>query len=357
MTRMRYGAVMERIDGILPQVPGSGDHGAGPGERPGGGPGTSAEAEPSRRLGLGWWWLMGLGAAVAGLLPWVITGMRLPLQNLWAVQVPPDEMPIALLPFSQYAISLIVAILVMGYATAGIVARAMRDRRPRGAVVALGLGVVAVHLIATVQTTIVVTEGVVRKAASQLYVLGLAGGIVATILLGVLVLWLVARAPVPGAVMALSLSAVVAGSWFSGLILPLGSVPTEASSLLVTSVLRWLPAVLVGVAIAWGGVGTVGRVVGAACGLLILWIVPAVFTALGASLGSRVLLPYPAELLDYGLGVLRLALLQPEVVLPPVVVAVITAAAGLLVRRMFIGQRAAASALAPRTNADGQEPQ
>ena len=33
------------------------------------------------------WWaalLIGVGAALVGLLPWIITGMRLPLQNLWA---------------------------------------------------------------------------------------------------------------------------------------------------------------------------------------------------------------------------------------------------------------------------------
>lgn len=60
-----------------------------------------------RRLNV--WWRLAIGAvsAVLGLLPWLITGMRLPLQNLWAADTAPDAMPIVLLPFSQYALSLI----------------------------------------------------------------------------------------------------------------------------------------------------------------------------------------------------------------------------------------------------------
>lgn len=71
-----------------------------------------------------------------GLLPWLVTGMRLPLQNLWASETPPQEMPLVLLPFNQYTIALLAAGLVTGEAVAGIAARALRDRLGARGVVA-----------------------------------------------------------------------------------------------------------------------------------------------------------------------------------------------------------------------------
>ena len=56
----------------------------------------------------------GAGSAVVGLLPWMITGMRLPLQNLWASDTLPKSMPVALLPLSNYAVTLIAGLLVTG---------------------------------------------------------------------------------------------------------------------------------------------------------------------------------------------------------------------------------------------------
>jgi hypothetical protein len=63
-------------------------------------------------------------AALVGLLPWLITGIRRPLQNLRATSTSPESMPVALLPFSQYALTLIVGLIVTGSAIAGVVARA-----------------------------------------------------------------------------------------------------------------------------------------------------------------------------------------------------------------------------------------
>lgn len=56
-----------------------------------------AESRP-----IDWWAALPVGAAAAvlGLLPWIVTGMRLPLQNLWAADTAPDQMPVAFLPMS-----------------------------------------------------------------------------------------------------------------------------------------------------------------------------------------------------------------------------------------------------------------
>ncbi|MCU1438326.1 MAG: hypothetical protein JWP66_1413 [Naasia sp.] len=59
-----------------------------------------------RRVGLLPGVAIGIGAALIGLPPWIVTGMRLPLQNLCAVEVRPEDMPVALLPFSNYVVTL-----------------------------------------------------------------------------------------------------------------------------------------------------------------------------------------------------------------------------------------------------------
>ena len=77
--------------------------------------------------------------------------MRLPLQNLWAVDVLPDRMPVAWLPFSQYSVTYVLALLVVGSAVAGIAARALRDRLPRAAPASIAAGLLFVQIVASVQ--------------------------------------------------------------------------------------------------------------------------------------------------------------------------------------------------------------
>jgi hypothetical protein len=69
--------------------------------------------------------------------------------------------------------------------------------------------------------------------------------------------------------------------------------------------------------------------------LLLLWLVPALATAVSSAVGSRALLRAPLEMLDYGWGVLRSALFMPELALPPLVVAVVVAAAGIGLREVL----------------------
>ena len=282
--------------------------------------------------------LLGLGSAISGLLPWIITGMHLPLQNLWAVST--TDMPIGLLPFSQYYIFLIAALIVIGSTVAGVVARATAAQHPQSALAALIGGVVGVQTIALVQTAIVVMSGLRDERASTLYLAALTTGTVAAILLGVGILVLIARAPRAGALVGVSVSAIAFGSWLSGLLFPVGSV--VSSSPLTDAfgaVIHVVPAIVIGAAIAWAGIGTVGCVVAAIVSLLMLWFGPTLVTAVSAAVGSRVLLPYPAEMLDYGVGVFRMAIGMPELWLSNVALAAAIGFVGIVARRVVERRR------------------
>lgn len=277
--------------------------------------------------------LIGVGAALVGLLPWLVTGMRLPLQNLWAADAMPDDMPLALLPFSQYELSTIASLLVVGAAVAGIAARALRRRSPRGGFALLLFGVLLVDVVAIVQTATVVGAGLRDDDWSTVYLTAVLAVAILALLVAMLVLWLIARAPRAGAVIGLSIAAVLVSGWLHLLLAP-EPVFTGEPAWLWTAV-RWVPAVLVGAAIAWGGVGTVGRVIGALASLVILWVGPALITAVSAAAGTRVLAREPAEMLDYARRVFGMALTEPALVAPPLVVAVCVAGVGLIGRALL----------------------
>ena len=280
--------------------------------------------DPDRSSSLLLWFGLGAGGAAVGLLPWLATGARLPLQNLGAA----PETPFVLLPLNQYFLTTVVALLVVGPALAGIAARALARRRPRIGMLALVGGVLAVQLVAVVQS-VVVTGGVLRdESASALYLALLVAVCVVSMLVGLLVLLLVARAPVPGAVIGLALAAIVAGSWLGAPFRePLITDPYGLGAI-VLPVLRWTPAVLVGAAIAWGGLRSPGRVAAALVALAALWIGPTFFTAVSAAAGARVLARDPAEMLDYGLGVFAMAIGLVEALLPGIVVAAVIGVMG-----------------------------
>jgi len=278
--------------------------------------------------------LVGVAAAIAGLLPWLITGMRLPLQNLWATETLPDRMPIVLLPFSQYALMLIAALMVTGAAGAALAVRATRMRQPRGGVIATFTGLLAAQLIAAAQTAIVVRGGLADRAASDLYFAAVLAVVVLAILVGTAVFWLIAAAPRAGALVGLAIAAIAFGPWLSGLLVPMGTIPADWLGQLA-GYTRWAAPVLIGVSIAWCGVGTIGRVIAAVASLLLLWAAPALITGVTSAAGSRVLAEVPLEMLDYAARVTGMALLLPELALPPIVAAVVVAVAGLAARAIF----------------------
>lgn len=261
-----------------------------------------------KKVGWASYLLMGFLAAIVGLLPWLVTGMRLPIQNLWVVAVQPQDMPITLLPFSQYTITLLVAVLVTGSTLAGGILRMSRAQQPRRALAATIAGVATVQVVAIVQTVATVAGGMPPGRDGLLYLSALTAGAVAANLVGLLLLVLIARAPAAGAVVALSAAAVAVSGWVSALISHPFDVSATATTLALLSSSRWLPALIVGVTVAWCGFGTVSRIVGALVSFLALWTGPALFTAVSAAAGTRVLARYPAEMLDYGAQVFVMAL-------------------------------------------------
>ena len=288
------------------------------------GQGTGAVASTARPLSAWAWFGIGVASALVGLLPWIITGLRLPLQNLWATDALPDQMPIVLLPFSQYAVTLVAGILVIGAATAGLVARSTRARQGRRGFVALTIGVFTAQLIAIVQTSLVVQQGVLPGRESSFYLVAVVAVAVTSFLVGVLVFAMIARMPRAGALIGLTLAAIAVGWWAGALILPDPVFVTDAQSTLL-GLLRWLPAILCGVAIAWCGVATIGRILAVITALAAIVIGPAFATAVTSAAGTRVLARYPAEMLDYGLQVFQSALTTPALTLRPLLTAIIVA--------------------------------
>ena len=282
--------------------------------------------------------LAGMASAIAGLVPWLITGMRLPIQNLWASTVFPGQMPFALLPFSQYALSLIVALIVVGSAIAGIVARSSRARHPRFAVVSLVVSVAVVQVAALVQTTLTVMHGMKDSSASRLYIAALVIGTAVSITVGLVLLVLIARAPAAGVVVALSFAAIALQSWLNALVLPFGVASTEPNLGLLAAI-RFVPALVVGLAVGWAGIRSIGRVIAAIIGLLVLWIAPAAVTAVSSAAGSRVLAAHPAEMLDYGSQVFVSALGAAGDPLSLLVPAIVVIVLGLSARAAMARRR------------------
>ncbi|MGA7149647.1 MAG: hypothetical protein WBX17_14320, partial [Microbacterium sp.] len=223
------------------------------------------------------WFFIGAGGAVVGLLPWLLSGARLPLQNL-DVNGSSLASPIAMLPFSQYYLVTIVALLVVGGAAAGIAARALAPRRPRHGTTALVIGVLVVQVLAAAQATVVTIDLLERSTRTLIYAGAVGAVIIVSLMMSTLVLLLIARAPVPGATIALSLAALVSASWVGAALREFMLLGPSDLVQVIMPVLRWVPPVLVGCAIAWCGFRTGGRIAAVVVSLAALWIGPAFFT-------------------------------------------------------------------------------
>lgn len=270
--------------------------------------------------------LVGVACAVAGLLPWLITGMRLPrIRNPWVTGPMLEQMPVVLLPFFPSALALMAAVLVVGSALAGVTTRSMRARTPRHGLVAVVLGVLLVQAGAVLQTAVALRGGFTDLGPARLLAVS-----VALILIGVLALVLIARAPRAGALIGLGIGALMVAEWMTPPFARLAISGHEIGLTLVDAV-TWLPPVLIGVAIAWAGVTTVGRVAAAVVTLLGLWLVPALLTA-ASTAGSHGSL---STMLEWTMLHIE-AFAEPDTLVPRVLVAVAVAAAGLLVRAVVL---------------------
>lgn len=309
---------------------------------------SDADPQPARRHPVPVWIgsLVGVAAALVGLLPWLATGMRLPLQNLWAGEADIAAMPVVMLPFSQYSLTLLFGLIVTGSVVAGIAARALRPRLPRGGYLLVTCGVVVIQGIAIAQTASTVAPNLQERTESTLYLTALLVVCVLSVLIGLGALALIARAPRAGALIGLTIGALAFGSWLSGWLRPFQITGGEIVMTL-GSALQWIPGILVGVAIAWAGIGSVGRVVAAIASLAMLWIVPAAMTGVSSAAGTRVLAKYPAEMIAYAVEVFRMALFLPELALRPVIAAMVVAAVGLGVKWGLARRQAQTSLAAP----------
>ena len=281
--------------------------------------------------------LAGAVAGVVGLAPWLIGGARLPLQNLWEGGIP-AEAPVVLLPFSQYTVTSIFALLVVAGALAGVATRALVSRGGgRRPALWVGGGLLVAQVLAGVQTVAVVGKGLRGGPDSAVCLAGIGGGVAACLLVSAGVFVLVALAPRAGALVGLSIGAIAAGLW-----LPIAFADsvghTSAPMWLLRAFTHVMP-ILVGSAIVWAGVRTVGRVASALVSLALVWLAPPLATAVWNALGSRVLARDLRGMLEYGQGIFRQYATDVALVRTPVAVAVAVAVVGL-VGREVLGRRA-----------------
>lgn len=229
--------------------------------------------------------LIGVLAGLLGLGPWLVTGGRLLLQNLWATDVLPAEMPVSLLPLSQYELTTLVALITVGGAAAGFTVRLLRPAKRRATLWGAAAGVLAVQATATAQAFSVLRAGLAPGPASNLYFAGLLAGVVTAIAASMVALFLLASRSPALAALGVGLMAVPFVSWALKWVANLGGV--ENMSPVVPAAARWLPAVLVGVALAWCGLRPARRALAWVADLLLLWAVPALFISVNYVFGTR----------------------------------------------------------------------
>jgi iron complex transport system permease protein len=291
----------------------------------------------------------GVVAAALGLLPWIVAGLRLPPQNLWAEDVTSAaDMPIALLPLNQYTAALLAAVIVVGGGVAGVAARILRPRLPRAGAWLVVAGLVVAQAGALVQTARVTADGLGMDDAqpagidrtgaviseAQVYLVAFVAGTVAAIAVAAVVALVLALAPPGIAVVAAAVPAVLLAAWVSGAVPPTDVWSSPVAPVL-GAVARWVPPVALGLAIAATGLRGAGRIVGAAVAVVLLWAGSAAVTAVSSALGTRSLLRYPLELADYASGVFVAALGSPSRVLPELAVLLAVALAGAVIVRRW----------------------
>ncbi|MDK1326458.1 hypothetical protein [Arthrobacter sp. zg-Y1143] len=272
---------------------------------------------------------IGVFAGLVGLAPWAATGMVLPVQNLWAFQTMPEDMPVALLPLSQYMAIRIVGLMVTGGLVAALGLRWWAPARHWTAVGWAAAGLLLVQVAAAVQSFSVLGDGLLMGSMGDLYFYGLLAGVVAAIAAAVLVLLAVRSRSKAVAALGIGLAAVPAGEW----LFAWGEVFWESFALppVVSMLGHWFPAVLAGLALAWCPPDRMGRAAVWVVDLALLWTVPVLFDAVAGALGTRVFRGDLALMQEYAAGSFTAALDSPGAV-GTVVLAAALGVAGVLVR-------------------------
>ncbi|MDQ1059963.1 hypothetical protein QFZ23_003864 [Arthrobacter globiformis] len=282
-------------------------------------------------------WLLGILAGLLGLAPWLITGAQLPLQNSWGAEVMPDQMPVSLLPLSQYELTTLVALLTAGGAAAGLAVRIWQPARRRLVAWCAASGVLAVQFSAAVQSFTVLDGGLADGTLARIYFAGLVAGVIACIAASLVAFLLLVSRPRALAALAAGLMAMPAtswaGEWVAGFV---GQTNIPAA---VPAVARWIPALIVGCALAWCGLRPARRAVVWLADLALLWVVPALFISVGYVLGTRAMAGDLQEMLLMSRQILAATLGPAGGALPTVGLALAVALAGLGIRSIAARRR------------------
>lgn len=169
--------------------------------------------------------LLGVLSAALGLAPWIIMRAELPVQNLSLSGGIPEPAPWALLPFGQYEVLRLLALLYFGGLIAGMTTRYLVARGWMVSSLGVTAGLLAVQLLAFFQslTQVVYSIGLDRGLA-QFYVVGMSLLILLSILLAFTGFRLLTRASRAAAAPALVFGAMLFVPW-AGLLLRFGKIP------------------------------------------------------------------------------------------------------------------------------------
>ena len=290
----------------------------------------TAPSRPPSRTPAGdaaWGWLIGILAGLLGLGPWLVTGAQLPLQNLWGAEVAPDQMPVSLLPLSQYELTTIVALLTVGGAAAGLAVRIWSPARRRLVAWCAAAGVLVVQSTAAVQSFTVLDGGLTGGTTASLYFAGLLAGVTASLAAALVAHLLLCSRSRSLAALGAGLVAVPFASWTVEWVVGfVGHINVPAA---VPSLAHWIPAILVGCALAWCGLRPARRAAVWALNLALLWVVPALFISVNYVLGTRVLAGDLQEMLLMSRQILAATLGPAGGAAPKVLLALVIALAGL----------------------------
>ncbi len=262
----------------------------------------TATGRPTETLAPGRSILIGVVGAIVGLLPWLATGARMPVQNIWDSSGPPEHMPLTLMPLSQYHVVSAVALVVVGSGIAGIVVRWSAARGKHAQRWWVWAGAAIVQVVALTQASVALHSGLESTTRAQIYLWGMVAGVAVGIGVGCAVLFGMASRSVPATTVAVTFAALALMHWLPVLLRSLTGANLSTYSILRVgqSASIWIPALIIGAVVGWCGARNVRRTAAAIAALVSLWVVPSLVSAFEYAVGTGVYLQYPGELLPAG---------------------------------------------------------